>query len=370
MARAPDVLKQLQRTDRQTLGGGNRLLWAPPFPLFAARPGLWDEAHYFSFPVRPLFTWTLLDERGKEIALRPGARRWDPSALSRTYAGEIAHGGLAVRETLCLLPTDVVCCTLELKYSGRGKTAVHLAAWTAIERGAGEAAGDNASFHAGTFRFTRSAAETGPLTIAGAFTLSPKPHSHAIALTDEPLPPPLWTLTPFAENFASGRLPAGDSPAHAGTAGTLFLALHGEIQLQAGSDAHATVAMAIAPAPAEAEVSLHRAIGETSPADASAARWREHFAGVPRFACSDEHIQRYYWYRWYVLRLNTIAAGGMEYGRPVLCEGPAGRRAPFAPSTPPGILENRWRHDPATAQAAVLGFLDHQRTDGSLPPSI
>jgi len=370
MAHAPDVLKQLQRTDRETLGGGNRLLWAPPIPLFTARPGLWDEGHYFNAPVKPLFTWTLLDGEGREIALRAGPRRWDPSALTRAYAGESGHGGLTVRETLCLLPSDVVCCTLELKYSGRGKSELQLVAWTALERDAADAGGDDAAFHAGSFRFTRRGAVPGPLTIGAAFTLAPKPHSHAIALSEGPLPPPLWALTPFAEKFSSGRFPGGAAPPRAGNSGTLFMALHAELQLQAGTATRATVAVALAPAAAEAEGALHTALGGASPAEASAAHWRENFEGVPRFACSDDHLQRYYWYRWYGLRLNTIGAGGTQYARPVVCEGPAGRRAPFAPVTPLQMLDNRWRHDPAPAQAGLLAFLDHQHADGSLPGTI
>ncbi|HTO93371.1 MAG TPA: trehalase family glycosidase [Bacteroidota bacterium] len=368
MARTPDVLKQLQRTDRHTLGGGNRLIWAPPMPHFTASPGLWDEAHYFGYPVKPLFTWTLLDGGGREIALRAGSGRWDPSAFSRAYAGETSQGKLSVRETLSLLPSDVVSCTLELKYTGRGKTAIHIVAWTALEQETAEP-GDT-TFHAGTLRFTRRAAAPEPFTFAGAFTLSPKPHSHAVALSEGPLPPPAWALTPFAEKFSSGRLPEAALPPRSSNSGTLFMALHEELQLQAGAETHAAVALALAPERAEAEGALQRALGDAPPPEASAAHWREHFAGVPRFACSDDQIQRYYWYRWYGLRVNTIGAGGKQYSRPVICEGPAGRRAPFAASAPGQMLENRWRHDPVPAQSVLLGFLDHQRADGSLPSTI
>ena len=371
MARAVDILKQLQRNDKHTLGGGGRLLWAPPIPLFIHMPGLWDEARYFRCPVQPLFTWTLLDDNGREIALRPGARRWNPSALSRSYTGETAHGSISVSETLCILPSDVACCDLALSFHGRGKAALHLVGWTALELNAGDPAGDDAAFHGDAFRFSRTLAGAAQrLPVGAAFGLAGKPHSHAVAPAEGPIPPPVWTLTPFAEKFREGRFPPSAPPRGARRDGTLFIALHEALQVQAGAATRAAIGMAFGAAQAEAHGALRKALGEASPSEASAGHWREHFAGVPRFACSDEYIQRYYWYRWYGLRLNTIGPGGMDYARPAICEGPGERRAPFAASAPCQMLENRWRHDPAAAQAGLLAFIDHQHADGGLPRTI
>ena len=60
----------LIRSDKWYLGGGDRLLWAPPFPVWLEHPGLWDEAHYFNHSIFPCFTWTLLDGRGRQYPLR------------------------------------------------------------------------------------------------------------------------------------------------------------------------------------------------------------------------------------------------------------------------------------------------------------
>ena len=74
-----NILHLLSREDKWYLGGGNRLLWAPPFPLHLDTPGFWDEAHYYNYELKPLFTWSVLDADGREIRLRFLRRRWDPS---------------------------------------------------------------------------------------------------------------------------------------------------------------------------------------------------------------------------------------------------------------------------------------------------
>lgn len=67
----PDkVLKSLSRTDKWYLGGGNRLLWAPPFPIYLDRPGFWDKAHYYNYELQPLFTWILLDDKGNAVPIK------------------------------------------------------------------------------------------------------------------------------------------------------------------------------------------------------------------------------------------------------------------------------------------------------------
>jgi hypothetical protein len=48
-----DVLKILERDDKWYLGGGNRLLWAPPFPVFLDSPGAWDFLSYFDMRIDP-----------------------------------------------------------------------------------------------------------------------------------------------------------------------------------------------------------------------------------------------------------------------------------------------------------------------------
>lgn len=38
-----DLIRLFSRTDKWCLGGGNRLLWVSPFPVFLDYPGFWDN---------------------------------------------------------------------------------------------------------------------------------------------------------------------------------------------------------------------------------------------------------------------------------------------------------------------------------------
>jgi hypothetical protein len=62
-----NILKYLERNDKWYLGGGNRLIWTPPFPAWLDYPGFWDKALYYIYEIEPVFTWTILDEERKGI---------------------------------------------------------------------------------------------------------------------------------------------------------------------------------------------------------------------------------------------------------------------------------------------------------------
>ena len=369
MPRSADILRLLQRSDKYYLGGGNRLVWAPPSPLFAHLPGFWDEAHYYNIAFRPLFTWTLIGEDDREIPLRYLSRRWDPSGMTRTFAGETGRGGLAIKESACVLHGDVAWCEIAVEFRGKGKARVQFVAWTAQETApAGGATGiAEAGFHDGVFTFLRHLkTEASPgLNIAAAFGLRGGPGSYAMQTSEGTLPRPSWSMSPWFEKFSAGRLPGTLKSAGLGDAGTLFMALHQEIQLPGGKPARAAIGIALSPTARESLNGLQKAMSVETPAVQSAVSWNEHFSGVPRFHCSDEQIDRYYWYRWYGLRLNTIQGGDGPYSHPAVCEGIGQFRAPVSYSAPCHMLENRWRHDPALAQGSLLTFIASQREDGS-----
>jgi hypothetical protein len=368
MARAPDILKLLQRSDKHYIGGGNRLLWAPPFPLFADVPGFWDEAHFYNFELRPLFTWTLLEENGREIPLRFISRRWDPSALVQTYAGSSPRGALTVREYRSIAAPDVATSEVTVEFRGKGKLTIHFVAWTAQEtRGAGGAT--EAGFRDDAFTFSRHAATPASpgVKLGLLFGLRGKTASHVLQLSEGTLPPPRWSLSPMYEKFSAGRLPGTLQGTGIDDSGVLFMALHQKLEPAPGKPARAAAGLAVSLSIEDSRANFRKAAEEAAPSISGAAAWNEYFADVPTFHCTDDKITRYYWYRWYGLRLNTIGGGEGNYPRPVVCEGPAGFRAPVSYSAPCHMLENRWRHDPALAQGSLLTFIANQREDGGFP---
>ena len=67
-----DPLALLERDDKWFLGGAPGLLYAPPTPVWDHVPGFWDEAHFLHFMVQPVFTVTLIDERGAAVPILYG----------------------------------------------------------------------------------------------------------------------------------------------------------------------------------------------------------------------------------------------------------------------------------------------------------
>jgi len=359
------VLRSLTRTDKWFLGGEGRLLWAPPFPVFLDAPGFWDKAHYYNFELQPLFTWTLLDAEGHEIPLRYVRRSWTPAVLRQDFKGTSGTLTITVTEEKCILPTDVAVSRITVR--GRGHHTLHLVAWTTQESSPEKDSGhlSDLKYQRGALSFTRKLHTNGPFVdCAVAFGLDRVPSSHAVQLSEGSAVLPVWRLTPFYEKFARRKLP--DTIALRGTTndGLVFMGLHTTVAVQQGKSQTLTVALAAAGTSDEARLSLSRATSLPNPVEASRQQWTEFFASLPVFECSDEYLQRYYWYRWYGLRLNTIRSIDGNYNYPFVCEGIGYFRAPISYSATCHMLENRWMPSPDLARGSLLTFLDNQRDDG------
>jgi hypothetical protein len=93
--------------------------------------------------------------------------------------------------------------------------------------------------------------------------------------------------------------------------------------------------------------------------------WREFLSLVPHFECSDPMFTRYYWYRWYGLRLNAVPAGG-NFSHPAVCEGIGGFRGVISYSLMCHLHECKWLADPALAAGCLRNHLTHQARPGFL----
>lgn len=362
-----DPLTHLRRHDKWYLGGNGRLLWAPAFPRFLDTPGFWDPAHYFNFEVQPLFTWTVLDEQDREIAWNPGRRTWTPACLTtrRTARGGT---GLAVTEVRFVLPIDVAGSTLRLSNTSRRRRTLHLIAWTSqpsFSPPADRLTG--AAVAGGRLEFTRllHQADRPEHRVAIAVGLSRNPESHEIRLSEGAPPGPFWEQTPFRESFTHHSLPGTSHTTGPTDNGLLFMALHVSVTLPPGTEREVTAACALAPSVPEAHTALSISLRQEHPPGMSVAAWTEYFSSVPSFVCSDEFLTRYYWYRWYGLRLNTMDVREGNYHHPFVCEGIGYFRAPISYSAFCHVLENRWRHTPELPQGILRTFLDNQSEDGA-----
>jgi hypothetical protein len=370
----PNILSLLQRSDKHALGGSNRLIWAPPFPVFLGAPGLWDPAHYFNFEFGPLFTWTLLDGDAHEIPLQSGVRTWDPAVFTQTFTASVPGGRLTAIESKSILQDDVVTCEVVLRVRGPRKFHLHFVAWTAQEHSASQGASQisDALFRDGTLCFSRQlkSQETSPVSIGAAFALSPETRSYAMQMCEGSIPLPQWNLTPFAEKFKGGQLPEPHGTIDSANSGTVCLALHREATISAGKEETFAIVLALSPTVEGSRRQCNATLKLSSPITFSTVSWNEYFLGMPQFSCSDAYLHRSYWYHWYALRDHTIEAKEGNYQQPVVCSGTGQSRMPDSSSAPAHLRENRWRHDPELARGSLRTFLDHQREDGSIPASI
>ena len=71
-----NVLRLLERDDKWYLGGGDSLVFTPLFPQWLHIPGLWDEAHFYNIPLKPLYTISFLLKDEKEFKSKLIDTKW------------------------------------------------------------------------------------------------------------------------------------------------------------------------------------------------------------------------------------------------------------------------------------------------------
>src|SRR5690606_18088519 len=96
---------------------------------YLERPGFWDGVHYYLFALRPAFTVTLVNRRGRERPLTLRSRRWIPAELNVRYSS----GSLDVRERRVVLPGGRLASEWVFTNRGENPAAFSLVAWTAQE---------------------------------------------------------------------------------------------------------------------------------------------------------------------------------------------------------------------------------------------
>jgi hypothetical protein len=357
-----DALRRLARPDKWYLGAGDGLLWAPPFPVWLDAPGFWDEAHLFQYAVGPLFTVSFVHE-GAVLAARRARRAWTPAAL----ALEHQVGPVRARETRCVVGGSLVS-SWDVHNPTRRPVTIDVVVWTA-QNGATLAAED-VSVARHTLRFMPVVADrNGHRTrVQATLALTPPAQSHAACRSQvsTPVHPPRLELTPFWDRWhASGRLRQELHLGGLDGSGLVFLGLQRRFHIPPRGRVAFSAAIAL-----QLAASQRAAVGairnRRSPIRAAENDWSRFFSMVPGFRCSDPFLDRHWWYRWYGLRLNGIAAGAApNYAHPTVSEGIGYFHVPISYSAQCHLRELRWLSDPAWARGVLRTFLTHQKPDGS-----
>lgn len=367
-----DILEYLSRKDKWYLGGGNRLLWAPPFPKFLDWPGFWDPAQYYNYPFAPVFTFSLLDENGREIPLEFRKRDWQPQRILQTYK---TSAKLAVSERKSLLPNDCLASDFTIENLSGQKRKLHLVLWTVQESFPAQQNNflTGVEYHEGALRFRkhlRYREQPVVYEFGCALGMNRPVNSFSVNLSEGAVNTPRWDYTPFYEQIDSGSLNNRINVTGTENDGLIYLGLQAEITVGANSPASVTAAFAAAETPEEAAANLSDSLFPASPKPKNPLKsaekhWSEYFAALPYFECSDPYLQKYYWYRWYGLRLFTIRGGEHNYPYPAICEGLGSFRVPITYSAQCHILETRWMDRPEIGQGSLLNFIHNQKENGN-----
>jgi len=356
-----DPLEELRRPDKWYLGGGRALIWAPPFPSYLDWPGFWDEAHYFDHVVERPFTVALLDERGRNIDLKPLSRDWRPSELTSAWMA----GDLLVSERKCVLPQDALVSELSI-WNPTDKPAivqpvVYTVQWSIPSRGDHVVA--EVAFEGGALHYTkRQVAGNMPVfNYRVALGADRAPESHGVYLSEANSLRPDWRLTPFFERMALGGLGGEIQLGGWNTDGVVYLGL--QYRLQVGPESRARLVLGCGVGNDLGQLLLQ-------PVELSQQAWREFFEDCPQLEVEEPHLQRYWWYRWYGLRLNTISYPAGLAQQPFVAEGIGPFRNHISYSAQCHALECRWLASPELGRGSVLNFVDHQAENGAYPANI
>ena len=349
-----DPIELLAREDRWQLSAGEGLIFAPPHPLWLNAPGFWDPASLFGDEIGPLFTIAFLDDDGREIPAYLTTRRWSPAEIAAEY--RLGNGATAA-EVRTVQPGGVL--ASEWRLEAPRPTRIHLVAWTAQP----SAALSGGLRYDGTIVFRRrSASGQEPYDIALACVGGTT--SWAIAGSAAAPLHPRWAYTPFAGQWTSDGLPAGDPQVEAGE--VTYAAVHRSLFVAAEGTSTVFAMRVVAPEvdrSAAAVSPSHASAHSATLGGASRRRWRDHFNRAPAFRCSDPYVEHCYWYRWSCLEL--LAAGSRG-----VCEGTGVLHRLTSDAAACHARELRWMREPDMARQATRAALARIRDDGSLPSQL
>ena len=360
-----DPLVLLSRPDKWYLGAGDGLVWAPPFPAWHDTPGFWDDAHLLQYPVGPLFAVSFVAPGGEPLPARADATHWTPAHLTLDY---LLAPGLHAREVRGAPGEQRLASEWHLENRSGRTWELHVVQWTAVPGESVPEAGVELAGEGLRLRRRLEDRKAQAVEVELHYALGPRASGRAAYRSEHSGPTPNFALTPFYDRWPAGgglrdeiRLGGLDARGlvYLGLCRRLVVRRHGSARFAA------TVRVVAAPGAVAANVAVTPRPGV--PGRQAVRSWKTFTAGVPRFRSSDEHFNRYWWYRWYGLRLNRVPAGLGQYRHDTVCEGIGYFHQPISYSAMCHLRELRWAATPAWAQGVAHTFLDRLRPDGSMP---
>jgi hypothetical protein len=380
-----DPLRLLERTDKYYLGSGTGLLFAPRFPCWLEWPGFWDEVDVYNYQLAPLFTVAFLklvsNSAGPALSLRQRERRWSPAELVSQY--DLGQN-LRAREHRSVVPGGWF--LSEWLIENRGKEDLELAAVIWSSQPADELDLSSVRADAGSVSWCRRLVDRCGecLEVETSLEAPNVPIAGSAVLSERSALQPRWEFSPFPEKWRHGF---GHQIQLSGisSSGLLYTAAASRLSVRAGGTSCVTLQARVvplglddltatgvlaehvyahSPPPASREFGCPEQADD--PGKASRRAWREAFDAIPALACSDPFIERYWYYRWYGLRLCGHEGGIGNHLYPGCCEGTGYFHSPITYSAQCHARELRWLRNPDRARGVILNFLAHQKESGQL----
>ncbi len=378
------------------LGGGRRVIWAPPFPDHLDKPGFWDEACYLSLRFEHAFSVAFL-ERNQALPTEAGRREWTPPELvSEFKIGNSLH----LTEEKTVNEQDELVSALRLRNRSNRRRTIDVVLYALVpSTDCGEerieslrfepARGGQAASLVGTYRrFNKDMRLEHQFDLrwrlvvydARRNQVTGHVDSHAVMISEPGGSAPRWELTPFHESFKD-RLPntitwqGGTEQRRKGPVARkfVFVALHRRVRLPPRGDAHLTGSLRFETPGKSTPVRIFAGTDHDGrDVERLGREWDVFFSIVPHFRCSDPYFEKYYYYRWYGLRLNLVDNGQAPLRLPCVFEGINADWFRHLISYSAQVLpfDTRWMHSPATAMGSILNMLDCQRDDGYIPGGV
>jgi len=188
--------------------------------------------------------------------------------------------------------------------------------------------------------------------------------SYSVNLSEYTVNQPKFEYTPFYEKFV-GKLPDEIHNKGINPDGLLYFGFHQNLKITENTEVK--IFLSVAKNSKKAKEIFNESFNTINPIKESERNWQKFFNSVPHFECSDKFIEKYYWYRWFGLRLFMMKD---SYSYPCVCEGPAYFRMPISYSAQCHMLETRWMDNPKVAEGSFLNFVKNQNQNGSYPGNL
>ena len=354
-----NVSSLLEREDKWYLGFGEKLVWTPTHPVFLEKLGFWDPANFYDMKISPCYTLDILDENHEVLTFENASRKWYPNLLKSTYEADL----IEVIEAKSVIKNTLVS-EIILKNRITRDIKLHLVAWGVGKQEEKEKVEDFQVLDNGIYFLRIFKRKNGKDFVIHTLFGSKIFDSYQVSSSSNSYILPRYVYTPFYDNFGGilkNRIIYSDKKK-----GMIYFAFHKEITIPKSSTERFVIAMSMDTSFERTKQHFEEVLKIRDLGNLVDEEWKEYFSKLPAFNTDNEYFRRYYWYRWYGLKLFSIDVKEGNYKYPIVLEGPDYFRTHITYSAQCHMREMRWGL-PEYAEGSFLNFVVNQKEDGSFP---